>query len=131
MSLQIVQNQQLVPIGDKVPIDTQLSTTSENAISNKAVTEEITRIKLELSTKTETYSITSTSQTAGYYYQNLTIPSVISSINKIYGCMLVDHSGVGAVVSVSVDSFNDIIQVRYTQAPNNGSIILKFLYDAN
>lgn len=40
MSLQIVQNQQLKPIGDKVAIDTQLSTTSENAISNKAVTEE-------------------------------------------------------------------------------------------
>lgn len=43
MSLQIVQNQQLKPIGDQVPIDTQLSTTSENAISNKAVTNAITQ----------------------------------------------------------------------------------------
>jgi hypothetical protein len=49
MSLQIVQNQQLKPIGDKVAIDTQLSTTSENAISNKAVTEEINRINSDLS----------------------------------------------------------------------------------
>lgn len=51
MSLQIVQNQQLKPIGDKVAIDTQLSTTSENAISNKAVTEEINRINSDLSWK--------------------------------------------------------------------------------
>lgn len=131
MSLQIVQNQQLKPIGDKVPIDTTLSSSSENAISNKAVTEEINRIKLEISTKTQTYSITSTSQSAGYYYQNLSVPSEIGSINKIYGCMLVDHSGVGAVVSVSVDNVNSIIQARYTQAPNNGSITLNFLYDAN
>ena len=53
MSLQIVQNQQLKPIGDKVAIDTQLSTTSENAISNKAVTEEITRINSDLTDKYE------------------------------------------------------------------------------
>lgn len=51
MSLQIVQNQQLKPIGDKVAIDTQLSTTSENAISNKAVTEEINRINSDLTVR--------------------------------------------------------------------------------
>jgi len=60
MSLQIVQNQQLKPIGDKVPIDTQLSTTSENAISNKAVTEEINQINSDL-----TYNST-TSWTTAY-----------------------------------------------------------------
>lgn len=49
MSLQIVQNQQLKPIGDKVPIDTTLSSSSENAISNKAVNDEITRINNDLS----------------------------------------------------------------------------------
>lgn len=51
MSLQIVQNQQLKPIGDKVPIDTTLSSSSENAISNKAVNDEITRINRDLSAK--------------------------------------------------------------------------------
>lgn len=41
MSVNIVQNQQLKPIGDKVPIDTTLSSSSENAISNKAVSDAI------------------------------------------------------------------------------------------
>lgn len=92
MSLQIVQNQQLKPIGDKVAIDTQLSTTSENAISNKAVTEEINQINSDLSELPYAIKVTPTanvtSDTAGrvaignyFTLPNNAIPIFLMAIN--------------------------------------------------
>lgn len=45
--------------------------------------------------------------------------------------MLISNTGVGIVASVAVDIPSNFIDVRYTQAPNNGEIILRFLYNAN
>lgn len=95
------------------------------------INSDLSELKLEISTRTQTYTITSTSQTAGYYYQSLSVPSEIGSASKIYSCMIVDSSGVGTVVAVYVDTTNNIINVRYTQSPNNGSITLRFLYNGN
>jgi len=95
------------------------------------INSDLTELRLAIKTRTQTYSITSTSQTAGYYYQNLGIPSEIGSTNKIYSCMLVTNTGVGTVVSIGVDTDSNYVNVRYTQAPNNGSITLRFLYNGN
>ena len=96
------------------------------------INSDLSKIKLEMSTKTQTYSITSTSQTAGYYYQFLPIPDGIDSINKIYGVMQITNSGIGALVSVNIDIPDNRIDVRYTQSPSaTASITLKFLYNAN
>ena len=45
--------------------------------------------------------------------------------------MLISNTGVGTVVSVCVDISSNFIDVRYTQAPNNGKITVRFLYNAN
>jgi len=117
-------------------INTLLGNTSIASIGVGTVTgavsqinSDLTKLRLAITTRTQAYSITSTSQTAGYYYQHLSIPSEIGSANRIYCCMLVDNAGVGTVVSMIVDISSNYIDVRYTQAPNNGKITLRFLYD--
>ena len=113
--------------------DNALTTTAKTIVG--AINElknNLTETKKEISTKSQTYSITSTSQTAGYYYQHLPIPDGIDSINKIYGVMQISNVGIGTLVSVNVDIPDNVIDVRYTQTPSaTASITLKFLYNAN
>ena len=116
--------------GDTLTVGTNIEVTTSGG-EFKKINSDLTELRLSVRTKTQTYPITSTSQSAGYYYQHLSVPSEIVSINKICGCVLISNVGVGTVVSMIVDVSSNYIEVRYTQAPNNGKITLRFLYDAN
>lgn len=107
------------------------TTVNQHSTQISAINEAIGRVELMLSTKTQHYSITSTSQTAGYYYQEVSLPSEIPSVRNLFGCMVVNSSGVGTVVAVYLDFPNNVINIRYTREPENGSVTLKFLYNAN